>query len=150
MFLTQQQYNNLPWSKEASATPRTASASSIRPFRVKVGSWWTLSLRSSRAVSSSSSLRPSAVSSSRIHAVLLAIILCVRFLRTSPAKKRDRLFIWKGFNSPGGHFKLILNLLRSLPIWNASILIVILISICWGNMWLVENLRRWQWSSVSV
>lgn len=122
------------WCKEASATSWAASASSIRPFRMKMRSWWALSLRRSRRISSSSSLRPPAESSSRIHAVLLAVVLSVRFLRASPA-------CW--------HLKLTLNWLRSLPVWNASIKIV-LISISWSNMWLVDYLRRWQWSSVFV
>jgi len=121
-------------SKEASATAWAASASSIRPFRMKMRSWRALSLRRSRRVSTSSSLRSPAESSSRIHVVLLAVVLSVRFLWASPA-------CW--------HVKLTLNWLRSLPIWNASIKII-LISISWSNMWLVDYLRRWQWSSVFV
>lgn len=77
--------NNIPWCKEASAATRAASSSSIRSFRVKMRSWWALSLRRSRCESSSSSLRTATVSSSRIHAAWLPVVLCVRFLRTSPA-----------------------------------------------------------------
>jgi hypothetical protein len=55
---------------------------------MKMRSWWALSLRRSRRISTSSSLRPAVESSSRIYVVLLAVVLSERFLRASPADKQ--------------------------------------------------------------